>query len=45
MDQPTVRKTYKYRLQPTAEQAGAMEFVLRRCRELYNAAFEERREA
>ncbi len=45
MDQPTVRKTYKYKLQPTAQQAGTMAFVLRRCRELYNAALEERREA
>src|SRR5215472_17283768 len=45
MDQPTVRKTFKYKLQPTAEQEGTMEFVLRRCRELYNAALEERREA
>jgi putative transposase len=41
----TVRKTYKYKLQPTAEQTGAMEFVLRRCRELYNAGLQERRGA
>jgi putative transposase len=41
----TVRKTHKYKLQPTAEQEGAMAFVLRRCRELYNAALHERREA
>jgi putative transposase len=45
MSGQTVRKTFKYKLQPTAEQAGTMEFVLRRCRELYNAALEERREA
>jgi putative transposase len=45
MDQPTVRKTFKYKLQPTAEQEGTMEFVLRRCRELYNAALTERRNA
>src|SRR5215469_10576700 len=45
MDQSTVRKTFKYKLLPTAEQEGAMEFVVRRCRELYNAALEERREA
>jgi Helix-turn-helix domain len=44
MDQPTVRKTFKYKLQPTAEQEETMVFVLRRCRELYNAALEERRE-
>src|SRR5215471_8487828 len=45
MDEQTVRKTYKYKLQPTAEQAGAMEFVLRRCRERYNAGLHERRDA
>src|SRR5262245_41421343 len=45
MGPPTVRKTFKYKLQPTAEQEGTMEFILRRCRELYNAALEERREA
>jgi putative transposase len=43
MDQPTVRKTCK--LQPTAEQDGTMEFILRRCRELYNAALQDRRDA
>src|SRR5215469_13440035 len=42
---PTVRKTYKYKLQPTAEQEGAMAFVLRRCRELFNAGLQERRDA
>jgi putative transposase len=41
----TVRKTFKYKLQPTAEQEGTLEFVLRRCCELYNAALQERREA
>src|SRR5262245_39959960 len=57
MDEQTVRKTYTYtytyklqptltyKLQPTAEQAGAMEFVLRRCRELSNAGLQERRDA
>src|SRR5215471_17559695 len=45
MEPLTVRKTYKYKLQPTAEQEGTMAFVLRRCRELYNAALEERRDA
>jgi putative transposase len=48
MDQPTartIRKTFKYKLQPTAEQEAAMEFILRRCRELYNAALQERRDA
>jgi len=41
----TVRKTYKYKLQPTAEQEGTLAFVLRRCRELYNAGLQERRDA
>ena len=41
----SVRKTYKYKLKPTPAQERAMAFVLRRCRELYNAGLEERREA
>jgi putative transposase len=41
----TVRKTYKYKFQPTGEQEGALEFVVRRCRELYNAGLQERRDA
>ena len=41
----SVRKTYKYKLKPTPEQEQAMGFVLRRCRELYNAGLEERQEA
>jgi putative transposase len=45
MDEQTVRKTFKYKLQPTAEQEGAMAFVLRSCRELYNAGLQERRDA
>jgi putative transposase len=40
-----VRKTFKYKLKPTPEQERAMAFVVRRCRELYNAGLEERREA
>jgi putative transposase len=40
-----VRKTFKYQLQPTPEQEQAMAFVVRRCRELYNAALHERRDA
>jgi hypothetical protein len=36
MDEQTVRKTYKYKL-PPPQQERAMEFVVRRCRELYNA--------
>ena len=41
----TLRKTFKYKLKPTPEQEQAMAFVLRRCRELYNAALQERRDA
>ena len=45
-EQPqTVRKTFKYKLKPTPEQERAMGFVVRRCRELYNAALQERRDA
>jgi putative transposase len=40
-----VRKTYKYELQPTPAQEQALEFVRRRCRELYNAGLQERRDA
>ena len=42
---PTLRKTFKYKLRPTAEQEGTMEVIVRRCRELYSAALTERREA
>jgi putative transposase len=45
MEQQTVRKTFKYKLNPAPEQERAMAFVVRRCRELYNAALQERREA
>ncbi len=45
MDQQAVRKTYTFKLKPTPDQERAMEFVLRRCRELYNAALQERRDA
>ena len=45
MNEQVVRKAYKYKLRPTAKQALAMAFVLRRCCELYNAALQERREA
>src|SRR5260370_24054368 len=45
MDQQSVRKTFKYKLQPTSKQEQAMEFVVRRCRELYNAGLQERRDA
>ena len=45
MDWDVVRRTYKYRLYPTKTQAERLEWTLARCRELYNAALEERREA
>ena len=45
MEQSTVRKAFKYKLQPTPQQERVMAFVVRRCRELYNAALQERRDA
>jgi putative transposase len=45
MNEQTVRKTFKYKLNPTPQQERAMTFVVRLCRELYNAALQERREA
>jgi putative transposase len=40
---PNLRnKMYKFRLYPTQKQAATLEWTLRRCRELYNAALEER---
>lgn len=45
MDEQTARKTYKYKLKPTPTQEQALAFVLRRCRELYNADLEERQQA
>ena len=38
-------KAYKFRLYPTKKQVGKLEWTLRRCKELYNAALQERREA
>ena len=38
-------KAYKYRLYPTHKQANTLQWVLDRCRELYNAALQERRDA
>src|SRR5215472_4351008 len=43
MEQHTVRKTFKYKLMPTPEQARALETVLWRCRTLYNVALEQRK--
>jgi putative transposase len=45
MEQQRVRKTYKYKLVPTPEQEQALETVLWRCRELYNAGLQERKAA
>jgi putative transposase len=43
MEQQRVRKTYKYRLDPTPEQEKALEVTLWRCRTLYNVALERRK--
>ena len=43
MEHQGVRKTYRYRLDPTPEQAQALETVLSRCRTLYNVALEQRK--
>jgi transposase len=40
-----VRRSYKYRLYPTKEQEQKLFWTLKRCRELYNAALTERRDA
>ncbi len=45
MPEPTAHKTFKYKLRPTLEQAAQFETTLRLCRELYNAALQERRDA
>src|SRR5690242_15052274 len=45
MSDQTVRKAFKYKLKPTPQQEQALAFVVRRCRELYNAALQERKEA
>src|SRR5690349_20966525 len=42
MEQPTVRKTYKYKLKPTPEQERELARVLGLCRALYNTALEQR---
>jgi putative transposase len=39
------RLTFKYRLYPNRKQAARMEWTLGCCRELYNAALQERRDA
>jgi putative transposase len=39
------KQAYKFRLYPTKKQAHALSWTLDRCRELYNAALQERRDA
>src|SRR5215467_12702249 len=41
----SLRKTYKYKLNPTPEQEWALERVLLLCRRLYNTALEQRKTA
>lgn len=38
-------KSFKYRLYPTKQQTEQLQWTLNRCREIYNAALQERREA
>jgi putative transposase len=40
-----MRKAYKFRLYPTKQQEKTLFWTLTRCRELYNAALAERKEA
>jgi Helix-turn-helix domain len=40
-----MRKTFKYRLYPNKETSQKLFWTLTRCRELYNAALSERRDA
>jgi len=39
------RKTFQYRLYPTTAQVAALDVILWRCRDLYNAGLQERQEA
>src|SRR5262252_2639801 len=45
MDQQTVRETYKYKLNSTPQQEWMLDRTLMHCRQVYNAAIGERREA
>lgn len=40
-----MHKTYKYRIYPCKATEQKLYFVLNRCRELYNAALSERKDA
>ena len=42
MEQQTVRKTFKYKLNPTPEQERELERVLMLCAHLYNTALDQR---
>jgi putative transposase len=42
MNQTNTFKAFKYKLKPTKLQLHTLEWTLHRCRELYNAALEER---
>lgn len=45
MEVTAARKTFKYKLQPTPAQVLVLRHTVRVCRELYNAALQERRDA
>jgi putative transposase len=45
MNDLMVRKTFKYKLKPTVEQERVLDRTLMLCRQVYNAAIVERREA
>jgi putative transposase len=38
----SVRKSYKYKIKPTAEQERQLDETLWHCRDLYNAGLEQR---
>jgi putative transposase len=45
MEEQGIRKSYKYKLKPTPEQGRLLERTVMLCRQVYNAAVGERREA
>jgi putative transposase len=45
VEEQTTRKSYKYKLKPTPDQARMLDRTLMLCRHVYNAAIGERREA
>jgi putative transposase len=42
VNQPNILKAFKYKLQPTKKQASQLDHTLYLCRQLYNAALQER---